>query len=82
MNRTERILNHIAPFYRLWIGQRRRSAELVRRLDRAELELAVTRAHLALAVEQRQRARDVACAVEGEPFSSYDRAFLGWDGGA
>lgn len=54
-------------FYRLWRAERRRCQELRREVHALRMDLAATRAHFALAIEQRDRARDLAVAIEAEP---------------
>lgn len=69
-----------APFAVLWRAEARDHAETKRALKAAEDEVRALRAHHALAVDQRTRARDfaAACGIEhGEGWDATDDAILG-----
>lgn len=73
MNRRQRLVRRFAPFYGLWLAQRRHSAHLADRLAESERLLAITRAHLTVARDQADRALAIAMATE---WSADDAAFL------
>ena len=68
-----------APIWRHAVRKGRECAALTAEVRGLKLDNAILTARLRLAMEQRDRARDVACAVEGEPFTAADRAMLGWE---
>jgi hypothetical protein len=75
-------MKRFAPFYRLWLAERRRHA--ITKADLAahkrHFAIAVAQRNNAMeelkrAVDQRNRARDVAAAMDAEPWEWDDEAF-------
>lgn len=60
-------MNRWAPFYRLWLTQRGRTAQLHDLLHESEHELALTKGRLRIAIDQRDRAMDLVMASEWTP---------------
>lgn len=73
MTRRQRLLQRFAPFYGLWLAQRRHSAHLAARLAESERLLAIAKLHITAARDQADRALAVAMATE---WSDDDVAFL------